>query len=216
MANFQYHYNNELNIDEFVKRNYDELCRRYGHFEIRHKDTRNNEIALHKSNFCITMRNYEQEFQLRKNPSDYHGIKVLSLKYVPTSVSGKDYDSEVDWLIAVVNYIHEKRTAAKAKRDVKNTQKKLKTTLEFMGKDEEILRAIAIDGWEETKSSNGRTWNQSYKDHGELRRQYNCGKDKSLSFYIGTTKGTMTLTATGLDAAKVVEIIKGLTANMRE
>ena len=216
MANFQYHYNNELDIDEFVKRNYDELGNRYGHFKLLHKDTRSDEVALHKSSFCITMRNYEQEFQLRKNPSDYHGLKVLSLKYVPTSVSGKDYDSEVDWLIAVVNYILEKRTAAKAKRDIKNNQKKIKASLEFMGKDEEILRAIAIDGWEETKSSNGRTWNQSYRGRGELRRQYNCGKSKSLSFYIGTTKGTMTLTATGLDAAKVVEIIKGLTANMRE
>lgn len=215
MPNFQHHYNNELIIQEFVVRNYDELCRRFGHFNLKHAASPQTEVVKLSNDATLSMASWQNEFTLKTATGPYNGVTKFSLKYIPSSVSGKDYPTEVDWFIAMLRYDKDKKDAAKAKRDIKNTQKKIKASLEFMDKDDEINRVLERYGWEETVHWSGKgTLNAAYKDRGELRRIYNCGKKKTIGFQIGTTNGTMTMNVTGLNPNKVAEIISGLIENM--
>lgn len=216
MPNFQHHYNNELIIQEFVVRNYDELCRRFGHFNLQPAVLQQAESVKLMSDVSLSMASWQNEFTLKTPTGPYYGLKKFNLKYIPSSVSGKDYPTEVDWFLAVLKYDRDKKEAAKAKRDIKNTQKKIKASLEFMGKDDEIRRVLERHGWEETLNWNGKgTMNAAYKESGELRRVYNCGKKQTISFQVGTVNGTMTMNVTGLDPNKVTEIISCLVENMR-
>lgn len=217
MPNFQYHYNNELIIQEFVVRNYDELCSRFGHFNLKHAVSRTQaESVKLASDVFLTMEMHQNEFTLNTLNGPYNGFEKFNLKYIPSSVSGKDYPTEVDWFLAVLKYDMEKKASAKVKRDIKNTQKKIKASLEFMGKDDEIRQILERHGWEETVHWNGKgTMNAAYKKSGELRRVYNCGKKQTIGFQVVTVNGTMTMKVSGLDPNKVTEIISCLVENMR-
>lgn len=204
MPNFQHHYNNELVIHEFVVRNYDELCRRFGHFNFKHAASPQAEVVKLSNDVALSMDSWQNEFTLKTATGPYNGVKKFCLKYIPSSVSGKDYPTEVDWFLAVLKYDRDKKDAAKAKRNVKNTQKKIKASLEFMGKDDEIIRLMNMYGWNES------IYNKRFKYEGILKRSYYNGSKKSLAFQIGMTNETMSMSIGGLDPQKLLEIIDSL------